>query len=445
MKRIVITFLLVFLLAGLYNCQMENLPSTNNLDGFYPASEKMHDSRGTSGFLLDPAGWSSLYWMFKTPASEWAITNSSSYHTNADRWADDLYRYDGNTAGASTYAAASGTIIYAQTSSYVPEYGNQVVIQCDANPDFAIRYAHLATIAVQKNIHINAGDLIGTVGNTGTQADHLHFVLYKGINNATNIRDLAETGQTPQGGEAKAAYFNYDAGMPPVNSSNIYKWLGGTNWSAPTGGTAKSISTANNGNVWVVNNSGMLWKWDGVSWGNPVRNNDTVDVGCGAYGTIVITTGDRNSYGGQILKLVNGQWVEFAPGGRAYRVDVDSYDYVWVINRMSELFRWNGSWSKMLSNVQDIGCGPNGIVVATLNNDGADGGKIMKYGGGSNWTELGGRAVKVDVANDGSIWVINNKGMVYQNINGTWYLTKPSGGDDIGCGPVTGGIWITTK
>jgi len=370
MKRIVFTLFMVISLALIFNCQQEYFTSVNNLEDSYPASEKMHTSRGTGSFLLNPDGWSNLYWMFRTSPSEWAIGNSSPYHTNADRWADDLWRYDGNTAGVLTYAAAAGTVIYAQTSDYVPQYGNQVVIQCDANPDFAIRYAHLATIAVKKDSHVNAGDLMDTVGNTGTQDYHLHFVLYKGINNSTNIRDLAEIGQTPQGGEIKAAYFNYNAGIPPVNSSNIYKWLGATSWTAPTGGTAISISVAANGNLWVVNGTGMLWKWNGYSWGNPIRVNDTVDVGCGVTGSIVITTGDRNSYGGQILKLVNGQWVEFAPGGRA---------------------------------------------------------------------------VRVDVAHDGSIWVINNKGMVYKNVNGSWTLTKSSGGNDIGCGPVSPGIWITIQ
>ena len=309
-------------------------------------------------------------------------------------------------------------------------------------------------MAVDKKIWISEiGWRTDAVGDNG-QAQNLTTSMTTIMNNSNVcmamwfcLKDWGEPWGLLRSNATQKPSWNAFKNIPGISdlSSNIYKWLGSTNWIPMTGGAVK-ISVANNGDLWVVNSSGMLWKWNGSSWGNPIRTGDTQDVGCGADGSIVITTNDRNSSGGQILKLINGQWVEFSSIGRAKRVDVDSYGNVWVVNGAGDLYRWNGSWTPLITaNAQDVGCGPNGIVIATLKNDSNDGGKIMKYLGGTNWQEVGGRAVNVDVANDGSIWVINKVGLVWQYSNGNWFNAKPSGGNDIGCNPNQSSVWITVK
>jgi peptidoglycan LD-endopeptidase LytH len=60
--------------------------------------------------------------------------------------------------------------------------GGYVVWQDDPVRNVSYYYAHLRSQSVQPGQHINAGDEIGTVGNTGnarTTPSHLHFAVYK--------------------------------------------------------------------------------------------------------------------------------------------------------------------------------------------------------------------------------------------------------------------------
>lgn len=75
-------------------------------------------------------------------------------------------------AGAPVAAAASGTVV---TAGYNPGgYGNVVVI--DHGNGFSSLYAHLSKIGVRIGQEVQAADLIGAVGCTGScTGDHLHF------------------------------------------------------------------------------------------------------------------------------------------------------------------------------------------------------------------------------------------------------------------------------
>lgn len=82
--------------------------------------------------------------------------------------------------GTPVKASASGKVILA---TYISGYGNCVMIV--HNDHYKTRYAHLDSIAVQKGQFVSAGELIGTVGDTGSvrkigkDASHLHFEIYQ--------------------------------------------------------------------------------------------------------------------------------------------------------------------------------------------------------------------------------------------------------------------------
>lgn len=79
--------------------------------------------------------------------------------------------FNGET-GDPVYAATDGRVEYAEFN--YGGYGNLVMImRADGTQT---RYAHLDKIKVRKGERVNAGDLIGTMGNTGNSSgSHLHF------------------------------------------------------------------------------------------------------------------------------------------------------------------------------------------------------------------------------------------------------------------------------
>ena len=81
--------------------------------------------------------------------------------------------------GTPIKAAASGIVI---ESALHPGYGNYVLIV--HNKKYKTRYAHLHKRKVQVGQKVKAGQIIGTVGDTGLvrksgkDASHLHFEVY---------------------------------------------------------------------------------------------------------------------------------------------------------------------------------------------------------------------------------------------------------------------------
>ena len=130
-------------------------------------------------FVLDANGTSHVGWIFDT--SDWTAYNSSPYHIGDDYYADDWVEDNGNTGGQNARAMAPGTVIYAGPSPSGWSYGNQVVVQCSDNSNFAYRYAHLEDVTVTVGQPVNFTTLLGHVGGTPGFSPHLHCVLYKNI------------------------------------------------------------------------------------------------------------------------------------------------------------------------------------------------------------------------------------------------------------------------
>lgn len=89
--------------------------------------------------------------------------------------------------GTPVYAMASGTVTTSRmddpTDRYPQGYdGNYIIIKHDDVIDgiVATSYSHLDSRVVQKGQHVNEGDLIGYVGETGkATGPHLHLMTYK--------------------------------------------------------------------------------------------------------------------------------------------------------------------------------------------------------------------------------------------------------------------------
>jgi murein DD-endopeptidase MepM/ murein hydrolase activator NlpD len=78
-------------------------------------------------------------------------------------------------AGSTVRSAAAGTVAFVGEKD---SYGQLIVI--NHSQGYQTRYAQLASIQVKLGQAVNAGDPIGTVGQTGqpsSTAAHLHFEL----------------------------------------------------------------------------------------------------------------------------------------------------------------------------------------------------------------------------------------------------------------------------
>ena len=151
------------------------------------------------GFNLD--GISNLYFPFEGVLGldftyGWYGLVETAYHNCIDENAQD-WNYvlggDEQECGKDFYSPIYGKVIYIDSSddtdvcgSGVQENaGNQIVIQSLVDNTFVVKVAHLSEIRndliEDSDSIVEAGDLIGKVGGTGTAFSHAHISLYKNV------------------------------------------------------------------------------------------------------------------------------------------------------------------------------------------------------------------------------------------------------------------------
>ena len=82
----------------------------------------------------------------------------------------------GTGRGSPIYAANNGTVTKAEYHSY-----NGYYIYIDHNNGYFSVYAHLDSLKVQAGQTVEAGQVIGTMGDSGFATGvHLHFSIYYG-------------------------------------------------------------------------------------------------------------------------------------------------------------------------------------------------------------------------------------------------------------------------
>jgi len=161
-----------------------------------------------TSFELNSNGVSHIYFPIDDDISKWHIVAGSPWHKGSDTYADDWNLKAGYSAGiepstscdrdrgAGVISSFVGTVILADKNDNIGEYGKEVIVQSSENSDFAIRYAHLDTVAVSNGDTVNIGTPLGTVGDSGTDCAHLHLVLYQNLN--TTALNRIKNGHSPK-------------------------------------------------------------------------------------------------------------------------------------------------------------------------------------------------------------------------------------------------------
>jgi murein DD-endopeptidase MepM/ murein hydrolase activator NlpD len=104
---------------------------------------------------------------FVWPANQHRLSGFD-YSPSTNHWGLDL----AGNEGEGVYATDAGVVVYAGWNNY--GYGNMIMV--DHGNNFQSLYAHLNGISVGCAQSVGQGDLIGTIGSTGSSSgSHLHF------------------------------------------------------------------------------------------------------------------------------------------------------------------------------------------------------------------------------------------------------------------------------
>jgi murein DD-endopeptidase MepM/ murein hydrolase activator NlpD len=142
------------------------------------------------------------YWLIRPVASNYNNSGLYYYPYGSNGPANDLRIHHGvdlaNPIGVEVHAAGPGTVIWADRGHFneyesITAYGNTVVIQHDfgyeGQPVYTL-YAHLSAILVRRGDRVEAGQVIGLIGNTGqVSGPHVHFEVRVGRNSYFAVRN----------------------------------------------------------------------------------------------------------------------------------------------------------------------------------------------------------------------------------------------------------------
>lgn len=196
----------------------------------------------------------------------------------------------------------------------------------------------------------------------------------------------------------------------------VHRWTG-SGWQKISGG-AKRIDVDPQGNPWVVNNAGQIWKHN-VSNGQWQKIPGTAtDIGIGSNGAVwIIGKDSEGGYGFGVHRWTGSGWQKISGGAK--RIDVDNTGSPWVVNNYGNIYRYNvatNTWESKPGRANDIGIGQGTVWKIGGQSEvvGNYGYKISKWNG-SNWAApVDGAAENISVAPNGKAWVINRHRRIYR-------------------------------
>lgn len=185
----------------------------------------------------------------------------------------------------------------------------------------------------------------------------------------------------------------------------IYRRTNNT-WANIPGG-AERIAVDPQGNAWVVNNSNVIFRYDGARW--LTVNGLARDIGVGANGTVWVIGAPAEAGGYGIYRSTDKgvNWTKIP--GAAVRVSVDPQGNAWVVNSSNNIYRFDGSnWAQLPGAATDIGIGADGAAWVI----GTDSG-IYRWEG-SSWVKKPGGASQIAAGPHGAVWIVNHGNQIYQ-------------------------------
>lgn len=194
----------------------------------------------------------------------------------------------------------------------------------------------------------------------------------------------------------------------------VHRWTGNS-WQKISGG-GKRIDVDPQGNPWVVNNQGRIWRYS-VNAGKWQSIPGTAnDIGIGANGAVwIIGTDSQGGYGYGVHRWTGSGWKKISGGAK--RIDVDHTGSPWVVNNQGSVYRYNvktNSWETKPGQGNDIGIGRDIVWKIGKTSVAGYGYKIEKWGGASWNRPVDGAAEQISVEPNGKAWTVNKQKKIYR-------------------------------
>jgi hypothetical protein len=163
-----------------------------------------------------------------------------------------------------------------------------------------------------------------------------------------------------------------------------------------------------------------------------------LDIGVGPDGSVWAVGQSTYGYDHGLYYWDGYRWHE--QRGGAVRVDVDARGRPWIVNDLHEIWLLDhGRWERISGAAHDIGIGADGSVWVVGVAERSSGYAIYRLGR-YGWIEHEGSGVRIDVAPDGTPWVVNEDDRIYR-LEGNVWRRIPGSAKDIGIG-ADGSVWV---
>ena len=201
--------------------------------------------------------------------------------------------------------------------------------------------------------------------------------------------------------------------IPAAGGFDIARW-DGSSWVGITGGAVR-IDVDPQGNPWVVNSYGNIYKYTQSSSSWQQISGKATDLGISRNGTVWKIGTTPVTGGFDIAKWDGNSWIGITGG--AVRIDVDSQGDPWVVNSYGNIYKYSQAsitWKSLPGHATDLGIGGNDTVWKTGAPPGNTYGfKISKWNGTGWDTPVQGAAEEISVGPDGTPWVVNLRNALY--------------------------------
>ncbi len=210
-------------------------------------------------------------------------------------------------------------------------------------------------------------------------------------------------------------------------------------------GVLKQVSIAEDGTIWGVSSTDVIFRWSGSAWQQTAGQLSQVSVGTASRVWGVNANGavyQRSSRGGwtnivapvpmvMVAAAADGTVWGLGRGGEVYNfrgkkgwgrvsgslkhLSVGSAKHIWGIDSNGKVVRWNRKgWSTVTGSLTNVTVGADGTVWGTNASD-----QIYRWMG-SSWQRTSGAARQVAVGKAGLVWHLNSRGYMYRWVGISW-------------------------
>jgi Tectonin domain len=191
----------------------------------------------------------------------------------------------------------------------------------------------------------------------------------------------------------------------------IYRWNNGR-W-VQVDGFGSRIAVGPDGAPWVVNSQNEIYRWN--NGGFQKLPGFARDIG--------------------VYKWNGNDWDRME--GQGVAISVDRTGNPWVVNASTEIYQSQGGrFVPRSGKARDVGAGDEVWLIGTDN-------QIYRRGP-NDWMPMGGRGERIAAGANGTAWVVNDAGEIFQWRDGEFHLVPGGNAMDVGAN-AAGQVWIVGR